>query len=94
MQTTRVTFRAERFGTFKGHVTAVLPDVPANPGNWVCYAHIGQHSECTQAWYYTTRPAKAKEYAPLLKELRRVYGAYPDPVKLDVVARISRKVRQ
>lgn len=69
----RVLFRAERSGDFKGHVTAVLPDIEANYGCMVCYAHIGQHSECSLAWYHETRAAKPNEYADLLNELQQIY---------------------
>ena len=63
-----VVFRFDR-----GEVTAVFPTLPANPGFMVCYAHIGQHSECSRDWYYTTRPATEAERASLLAELRQIY---------------------
>ena len=39
-------------GDFKGGVTAVFCDNPewANKGRWLCYAHTGQHSECSREW--------------------------------------------
>lgn len=67
-----VVFRAERSGKFKGDVTAVLPTLATNFGHWVCYAHIGQHSECSRDWYYSTRAAKPAEYADLLAELKSI----------------------
>ena len=55
-----------------GDVTAVFPTLPANPGFWVCYAHVGQHGECSREWYRTTRPAREPEYAPLKRELEQI----------------------
>lgn len=81
----RVAFRVERSGQFKGDVTAVLPDLEANPGRWVCYVHIGQHSECSREWYYGTRPATDLEACTLLAELTQIY----DDCTLRVVKRIN-----
>jgi hypothetical protein len=58
------------------NVTAVFDDVdiaPARNCDGVCYAHVGQHSDYRNAWFYRTRPAKPSEYADLLSELRSVY---------------------
>ena len=68
---TPVLFRADRTGQFKGDVTAVFPTLEATLGYMVCYAHVGQHSECSIDWYYDTRPAKPAEYADLQAELVR-----------------------
>ena len=65
---TPVIFRAEKRSS-ENEITAVFPTIEANPGYMVCYAHIGQHGECGQGWYYTTRPAKPDEYSDLLAEL-------------------------
>jgi len=87
----RVLFRVD---TRKGinpdkEVTAVLPDMEANAGRFVCYAHVGQHGECSRDWYRaSTRPAKPAEFHPLLAELRRIYE--PD-ARLRVVSRIAPK---
>lgn len=67
----RVIFRAERRKS--PEITAVLPDFEANHGNMVCYAHVGQHGECSLDWYYSTRSAKPVEYESLLAELQRIY---------------------
>ncbi len=88
----RVVFRTDKDD---GTITAVLPDFPANPGHYLCYAHIGQHGECSLGWYYqSTRPAKPAEYADLLTELTQIYGAQypddPDGYKLRVLRRIMR----
>ncbi len=82
----RVTFRIDRNGD-PATLTAVLPDLPANPGRDVCYAHVGQHSECSRDWYYSTRPATPKVYRSLLGELRQIYR----PFKLKIVRRIGRR---
>lgn len=66
-------FRADRAGQFKGHVTAVFPELPGTSAyDMTCYAHVGQHSSCTKEWYATTRPATYEEYAPLLAELVQI----------------------
>lgn len=94
METIRVSFRIDRNGD-PASLTAVLPDLPANPGHMVCYAHIGQHSECTRDWYYSTRPAFPREYRGLLRELRGIYGAAQAPgndrMRLRIVRRIAHK---
>ena len=85
---TPVLFRAEQSGQFKGDVTAVFPTLPGSPGCMTCYAHVGQHSSCAMAWYNTTRPAKAVEYASLLTELQS--RGYDD---LKICTRITRAMR-
>lgn len=88
MNTIRVIFRAERSGPFKGDVTAVFPDRPWNwRGDLTCYAHIGQHSGCSLAWYRRTRPATPEEYAPLLADLRSIYETGADPARLVIAKR-------
>ena len=72
----RVIFRTDIIG----EVTAVLPDLPASPGRFVIYAHVGQHGEATRGWYQTTRPALVHEYAALLVELRQIY--YEDTLEI------------
>ena len=74
MERISVIFRADKRGEHKGTVTAVFPDLEANAGAYVCYAHIGQHSECSRGWYVSeTRPATPDEYRDLLRELRGIY---------------------
>jgi len=80
----RVAFRIAR-NRDPNTLTAVLPDVEANPGHWMSYAHVGQHGECSKAWYYSTRPARQEEYCELLAELT---GIYEPDVKLKVVQKI------
>lgn len=93
---TRVLYRTQTVGNFKGEVTAILPDVPSKPGPYyTCYAHVGQHGDCHRDWYLNdTRPATAEEYADLHKELSRIYGGTyagdPDGVTLRIVSRIAR----
>ena len=72
---TIVIFRAERSGRFKGDVTAVFPYEPGDSAdNMSCYAHIGQHSFASLAWYHErTRPALPGEYESLKRELES-YG--------------------
>lgn len=69
---TDVLFRATKSGQFKGEVTAVFPAEPGSPGYMSCYAHTGQHSDCSFDWYYTTRPATPDEYRSLKSELESI----------------------
>lgn len=85
MERLNVVFRAERAGPYKGEVTAVFPSIPSDyHGGTLCYAHVGQHGGCNDAWYRNTRAAKPEEYAPLLSELRAIYETGDDPVQLVV----------
>lgn len=77
-----VLFRVERSGPHKGEVTAVFPSLPANPGNLLCYAHVGQHCEGSIEWYHGTRAAKPAEYESLLRELRRIYERDGDKMRV------------
>ncbi|MBR1473076.1 MAG: hypothetical protein IJ602_02315 [Paludibacteraceae bacterium] len=52
----------------------------------MCYAHIGQHSDCCREWAtQDTRNATPNEYAPLLAELRTI--GYDD---LQIIKRMPR----
>ena len=84
-----VLFRADRSGEHKGEITAVFPTCPGTDAHdFTVYAHVGQHSSGSFGWYREkTRAAKPSEYAPLLAELRRIYGREPDAVTLRVVQR-------
>ena len=72
-------FRGEPFRVMfvrddTGEVTAILPDLPANVDRHACYAHIGQHGECSKHWLGdNTRPATMAERADLLAELAGIY---------------------
>ena len=77
-----VLFRVERSGPHEGEVTAVFPSLTANPGNLVCYAHVGQHSEGSIGWYNGTRAAKPAEYKSLLRELRNIYERDGDELRV------------
>ena len=54
----------------EGDVTAVLPTLEANWGRFVCYASLGQHSECLYTWVKEQREATPSEYRELLDELK------------------------
>lgn len=65
---TPVIFREDKVG-----VTAIFPTIPGtNEYDMMCYAHVGQHSSCSIDWYYSTKPAKAKNIPALFEELKRV----------------------
>lgn len=79
-----ICFRVDKRGAFKGNVTAVFLDTTLNPvrrptKDRVCYAHVGQHSECSLEWILSnTRPATKTELQPLLNELRSIYDVDGD----------------
>ena len=63
---------------------AIFPETEAdNNGNLLCYHRIGQHGGCHPSFLDAPR-ATIEQYAPLLRELRRVYG-YHNGVDLEVV---------
>lgn len=90
-----VIFRADKIGNNSPiydeyEIVAVFPTEQASvldPSRMGCYAHIGQHSACSQDWYYKTRPATPEEYADLLTELKSIYERGPDAVQLVVYKR-------
>jgi len=78
----KVLFRKDRSGDFKGSITAIFPEswkdnTWTNTGNVAGYVHVGQHCECSIAWYQQrTVKASPEEYAELLLELKSVYHDY------------------
>lgn len=54
-------------------VIAIFPELKANFGNVVIYAHIGQHSEADSWISRAGRLATPDEYAPLHRELTQIY---------------------
>lgn len=64
-----------------GNVIAFLPELSANVGNIVCYAHIGQHNEASIEYYHNTETALPSEYEALHKELKAIYSDYELSVK-------------
>ena len=63
---TEVCFRKEK----DGEILAVFPYISYRNYKILCYAHMGQHSECT--WPYVleqTKKAKPEEYKDLYNEL-------------------------
>jgi len=56
----------------KWEVEAFFPDLPANLGNILCYAHIGQHSEASLDYFYGLPHAKPEEYQNLKEELESI----------------------
>ena len=88
MEKLNVIFRAERSGPYRGEITAVFPSIPSDyHGGTLCYAHVGQHGGCNEAWLRNTRPATLDEYGPLLSELRGIYESGDDAVELVVRTR-------
>lgn len=59
-----------------GEIVAVFPDLDFANGNLTCYAHIGQHSECSRHWACGKMrvEAKAGEITALYQELTNLVG--------------------
>ena len=70
--------------TKEGEIIAFFPELKANHGNILSYMHIGQHSEASVRFYWTTKKAFEDEYKDLLNEL---VGIYDDCI-LDVKYRL------
>lgn len=69
-KTLKVVYRA-----LKGEVAALLPELPAKRGYIACYAHIGQHSECSSFITSIGRLATLKNIKPFIKSKDIVYIA-------------------
>ena len=61
-----------------GEIIAFFPETykEYKNGKMLCYAHLGQHSEASIEYYWTTKKATEKEYKPLFNEL--VFVGYDD----------------
>jgi len=80
---TKVKFRIDHSGEFKGIVTAVFPDeIFDMRGNLTCYAHVGQHGACSEQWVKEqTNEATFEEYMDLKKELESIVGYNLEVIK-------------
>jgi len=69
-----VIFRLEKAPGCKPTPIAFFPTLPADSAGLdvVCYAHLGQHSGASKAYYRTTRRARPSEYAELRHELESI----------------------
>ena len=86
-EVTRVIFRKKYWrDTKEWDVEAYFPGATANRGCVMMYAHDGQHGEACLEHYYSTKPAKPREYSDLKKELEYFFG-----YRFRVVKRMSRK---
>lgn len=86
-----VTFRVSKNDDAAECVAVFLHPVHS-PTMRMCYAHVGQHSECSVDWIkHRTRSATRREYADLLAELRGLYETDGDV--LDVRPRFEAKPR-
>ncbi len=80
------------FRTFRGELCAYFPTLKwDSAGNITYYAHVGQHGAASPVWLHKGKRATPEQYAELLAELRGIYEAEPDPVKLRVYARAPRR---
>lgn len=90
---TKVIFKIAHYaGTSReeDEVVAFFPGAPANPGNVMSYAHVGQHGEASYDFYLNAcRPCPPERYAGLKRELETCFG-----YDLEVVRRISKKDRE
>lgn len=75
MEKVKVIFRKEKNPYTNDYdVIAFMPELKANYGKIVCYAHIGQHSEADLGYYQNTIKANESEYKLLLNELNGIYN--------------------
>lgn len=75
MEKVKVIFRKEKNPYINDYdVIAFMPELKANYGKIVCYAHIGQHSEADLDYYQNTIKANETEYKSLLNELKGIYN--------------------
>lgn len=82
MEKVKVIFRKEKNPYTNDYdVIAFIPELKANYGKIVCYAHIGQHSEADLEYYQNTIKANESEYKALLNELNGIYNDYELVVK-------------
>lgn len=73
MAATKMIFRV--FNAHPRDVIAFIPDASANRGYVGSYMHVGQHSEADYHGLLSrTRPATKQDRAPLVRELRGIYG--------------------
>ena len=78
------------YRVIQGEVLAIFPTLEANPGRFVCYAHVGQHSEASCDYARSGRLATEPEYRALHLELTERYA--PE-YSLTVKKKIVRHVR-
>jgi hypothetical protein len=74
-ETVKIIYRKTRRDN--GEVIALFPGITAtrDPETCQCYAHLGQHGSAHYAAVVNeSRPATPEEYAPLHKELSRIYS--------------------
>lgn len=65
---TKVVFRIDG-----AEVVAVFPEDTTLSGKIACYAHAGQHFNCSYEWYLKkTKPASQDQYEGLKKELEQI----------------------
>lgn len=86
---TKVIFRRKHWrDSHEDEILAFFPEAHVNPGNILCYAHMGQHFESSMDFYRSTKPCYSeKEYADLRRELETCCK-YDD---LKVVQKITRR---
>ena len=87
-EVTKVIFKMARYSDGSGkEVLAFFPGASANPGNVMCYAHVGQHGEASYDFFLKNcRPCSEKEYRPLKKELENLFG-----YRFKIMKRMTRK---
>lgn len=87
---TKVIFNIARYAHGEREVIAFFPGEPANPGDVMCYTHVGQHGEACEEFYHNNcASCTPEQYGPLKEELERHFG-----YRLKVVKRITRKDRE
>jgi hypothetical protein len=93
----KLKYIAKYEGGKNGNAILFFPECEANPGNMVCYAHTGQHSEACLAYYWQCKnpigEKQVQEVAALVNEYQRFYGGLHE-FELVRVRRDTEKMRQ
>lgn len=69
-----VIFKKSRDGEILAFFPQTVKDGSCNPGNIMCYAHVGQHDEASLDFFHECKPCTEEEYADLLTELEGIYN--------------------
>lgn len=75
----------------QGEIVAVFPDLEWANDNLTCYAHVGQHGECSRRWARGKMrvEAKAGEITALYQELTNLVGYNLVIVGKDAIAKAA-----
>lgn len=79
-----------------GNPILFFPDASANPGNMLCYVHMGQHSEASLGYYRSLRNVRPdkKERVALAALLREYKGFLDKSEYIEIVRRDSKRFQK